>query len=210
MRIGVCKMVNEEDVLKIELERLYKEKKDLELQIRKLDKEKIEKLTKENEQLEKQVEKLDKDKKRTEKEKENFLRQVKNSRRGKWLNSLKMVAVIGAADLVVIPLIIFFLKIPIQWIFIGIGLVTFFGIILTANYMSGTSPFNTGEIRKAITGSFIAVYFTFLPAVTFGGSMIPSGEPIKTIINNFTWIVGLIIVFYFGSRTVEEYVKNKK
>jgi cation transport ATPase len=203
-------MVNEEEELKTELEKLYDEKKDLELQIRELDKEKIEKLTKEKEELEKQVEKLDKDKKRTEKEKENFLRQVKNSRRKKWLNSFKMIALIGAIDLIIIPLIIFFLKIPIQWIFIGIGLVTFFGILLTANYMSGTSPFNTGEIRKAITGSFIAVYFTFLPAVTFGGSIIPSGEPVKTIISNFTWIVGLIIVFYFGSRTVEEYVKSRK
>ena len=202
-------MTDEEKEIRIELETLYNEKKELEGQIRELDKEKIEKLTKEKEQLEKKVEWLDKEKKKTEREKDNFLRQVKNSRHRKWLNSIKMITLIGAADLVVIPLLVFLLKLPIQWMFIGIGIVTFFGILITANYMSGTSPFDTGEIRKALTGSFVVEYFTFLPIVTFGGAAIPSGEPIKTIIANFTWIMAIIIVFYFGSRSVEEYMKTK-
>ena len=203
-------MTDEEKELKVELEELYNEKKELEEQIRDLDKEKIEKLTKEKEELEKKVEWLDKEKKKTEREKDNFLRQVKNSRHRKWINSIKMISIIGAADLVIIPLLIFLLKIPIQWIFTGIGIVTFFGILLVANYMSGTSPFNTGEVRKALTGAFVVEYFTFLPIVTFGGASIPSGEPLKTVIANFTWIIAVIIVFYFGSRSVEEYVKVKK
>ncbi len=203
-------MTNEEKELKVELEELYNEKKELEEQIRDLDKEKIGRLTKEKEELEKKVEWLDKEKKKTEREKDNFLRQVKNSRHRKWINSIKMISIIVAADLIIIPLLIFLLNIPIQWIFTGIGIVTFFGILLVANYMSGTSPFNTGEVRKALTGAFVVEYFTFLPILTFGGASIPSGEPLKTVISNFTWIIAVIIVFYFGSRSVEEYVKVKK
>ncbi|HSQ01684.1 MAG TPA: hypothetical protein VLM77_00315, partial [Methanobacterium sp.] len=61
-----------------------------------------------------------------------------------WLNSLKMIAVIGITDLLVIPLIVTLLGVSLQWIFLGIGIVTFFGILLLVNYMSGTSPYNSG------------------------------------------------------------------
>lgn len=195
--------------LKEDITGLYQEKDGLEEQIKKLDQEKIERLQKLNSELEKEVEWLDKDRIKVIKEKEHFKKQVKNFRGKKWSNSLRMISILAIIDLVIIPLIISLLHIPIQWIFISIGIITFFGILLIANYMSGTSPFDSGEVRKALTGSFVLIYFLFVPLVTFGSLNIPVVEPIRTIITNFTWIVGAIVIFYFGSRAVEEFVKAK-
>jgi len=191
-----------------ELEKLQREKEELINDIRDLDWAKIIKLEKENEELQKKVEWLDKDKKKTDREKENLFRQVSNSRRRMWLNSLKMIAVIGITDLLVIPLIVTLLGISLQWIFLGIGIVTFFGILLLVNYMSGTSPYNSGEIRKAITGSFITVYLIFVPLVSFGTVSITLLKPMQAI-ENFTWILGIVVIFYFLSRAVEEFVRIK-
>ena len=74
--------------------------------------------------------------------------------------------------------------------------------------MSGTSPYNSGEIRKAITGSFITVYLIFVPLVSFGTVSITLLKPVQAI-ENFTWIVGIVVIFYFLSRAVEEFVKIK-
>lgn len=197
------------EILKDDIERLYKEKDGLEEQLRKLDQGKIEKLQNLNQELEKRAEWLDKERIKVTRERDNLNRQVKNFRGKKWLNALKMISALAILDLVIIPLLITLLHIPVEWLFITIGIVTFFGILLIANYMSGTSPFDTGEVRKALTGSFIIIYFAFVPLITFGNISLASAEPIKTIITNFTWIVGAIIIFYFGSRAVEEYIKSK-
>jgi len=197
------------EILKDDIERLYKEKDGLEEQLRKLDQGKIEKLQNLNQELEKRAEWLDKERIKVTRERDNLNRQVKNFRGKKWLNALKMISALAILDLVIIPLLITLLHIPVEWLFITIGIVTFFGILLIANYMSGTSPFDTGEVRKALTGSFIVIYFAFVPLITFGNISLASAEPIKTIITNFTWIVGAIVIFYFGSRAVEEYIKSK-
>jgi len=191
-----------------ELEKLQREKEELINDIRDLDWAKIVKLEKENEELQKRVEWLDKDKKKTDREKENLLRQLSNSRSKMWFNSLKIIAGIGIINLIIIPLIMTFLKIPLEWIFLGIGIVTFFGLLLLSNYMSGTSSYDTGEIRKAVAGSFIIIYLIFVPLISFGTIKMPLLTPIQAIIG-FTWIVGIVVIVYFVSRTVEEYAKIK-
>ena len=190
--------------------RLYHEKDVLDEQIKKLDEEKIERLQNINDELEKRVEWLDKDRIKVIKERDNFRKQVKNFRGKKWSNALKMISVLAIIDLIIIPILVTLLNIPVQWIFISLGIITFFGILLIANYMSGTSPFDTGEVRKALTGSFVIIYFSLVPLLMFGSLNLPADETVKTIITNFTWIVGAIVIFYFGSRAVEEYVKSKK
>nr|WP_243687058.1 hypothetical protein [Methanobacterium formicicum] len=102
-----------------------------------------------------------------------------------WKNALKMVGILGFLDLVLIPAIIILLSIPLQWIFVSLGLVTFLGMMLIVNYMSGTSPFNTGEIRKAITVSLITVYLAFVPLLTMGWWVFRA----QTIVTNFTWLI---------------------
>ncbi|HEY0196577.1 MAG TPA: hypothetical protein VGC02_03285 [Methanobacterium sp.] len=189
--------------------RLYQEKDVLKEEIKHLDEEKIQRLEKYNDELEKRVEWLDKERIRAIKERDNFKKQVKNFRGKKWYNTLRMVTVLVIIDLVILPLLVWLLKIPPQWIFICIGIITFFGVLVISNYMSGTSPLNSGEIRKAVISSFIVTYFAFVPLVTFGSVNLPTDEPIKTIVTNFTWIVAAVVIFYFGSRAVEEFVKAR-
>ncbi len=200
----------EKENLKGDIDQLYKERNDLTEQIRKLDQEKIQKLEDFNEKLEKKVEWLDKERTKVLKEKNNLKRQISNKHSREWARTVVMIAILGIIDLVLVPLLVTTMGIPVQWIFIAMGVITFFGILLVVNYMSGSSPLDTGEIRKALTGTFVILYFVFIPLVTFGGISVTQGDSVKTIITNFTWIVGAIIIFYFGSRAVEEYVKSKK
>ena len=122
-----------------EVKKLLMEKNQLNTDIRDLDWAKIIKLEKENEDLQRRVEWLDKDKKRMEREKENLARQVSNNRQRKWFNTVKMIMIIGLIDLLILPIIVTMLGIPLQWIFLGIGIVTFFGTLIIVNYMSGTA-----------------------------------------------------------------------
>lgn len=192
-----------------DIRRLFQERDVLEDQIRKLDFEKIKRLQKHNEELEKRAEWLDKERIKVIKERDNYRKQVKNFRGKKWFNSMKMLVILAMIDLILLPLLLWLLNIPQQWIFIFIGVITFFGILIISNYMSGTSPLNSGEVRKALTSSFVVTYFAFLPLVTYGSVNLPADEPVKTIVTNFTWIVGAIVIFYFGTRALEEYVKTK-
>jgi hypothetical protein len=194
--------------LQNELDKLQREKEELINDIRDLDWAKIIKLEKENEELQKKVEWLDKDKKKTDRERENLSRQVSNSRPKMWLNSLKIIMAIGVIDLILLPLLTVMLGIPLQWIFVGIGIVTFFGILLLVNYMSGSSSYNSGEVRTAVTGSFVTVYLILLPLISLGSVNIPSLNPL-TAIGYFTWIVGAVVIFYFVSGSLEQYVKIK-
>ena len=200
----------EKEDLKEDILELCKERYELEEQIKKLDQEKIQRLEDLNEKLEKRVEWLDKDRTKVLKEKNNLKRQISNKRSREWSRTLIMISFLAVVDLLIVPLLVITMGIPVQWIFIAMGVITFFGIMLIVNYMSGSSPFDTGEIRKALTGSFVVLYFVLVPLVTFGGITVTQGETVKTILTNFTWIVGAIIIFYFGSRAVEEYVKIKK
>lgn len=189
-----------------DIQSLNQEKNSLADDIRRLDREKIERLEKANKELEKRAEWLDKDRIKIIKERDNFRKQVKSFRGKKWAGALRMVLLLVVLDLIILPLIVWALKIPVPWMFIGLGIITFFGILLISSYMSGTSPLNSGEVRKAITGSFVIIYFTFVPLVAFGGVNLLG---IMSIVTNFTWIVGAIVIFYFATRAVEEYMKAK-
>lgn len=193
-----------------EIKDLYQAKDELGEQIRKLDQKKIERLQISNEELEKKAEWLDKERIKITKERDNLQRQVKSFRGKKWINALRMIVALVIVDLVVVPLLVVFLGIPFLWLFISLGVITFFGILIIANYMSDTSPLDTGEVRKALVVSIIVVYFAFIPLATFGSISVIAGESIKTLVTDFTWLVAIIVIFYFGSRAVEELIKAKK
>jgi len=192
----------DKDKLQSELKNLIKEKEEVITDIRDLDWAKIIKLEKENEELQKKVDWLDKDKKKTDRENKNLSRQVSNSRPRMWWNSLKMLGFIGIINLIIIPLIIILRDLQLEYIFIGIGIVTFFGILLLTNYMSGSSSYNSGEVRKAITSAFITVYLIFTPL------HIGNIERTSSLFY-FTILVGVVVVCYFVSRSLEEYMKIK-
>ncbi len=194
--------------LKKNVDELHQEKLNLEKEINDLNLIKIKKLEAINEELEKKSEWMDKERIKAIKERDNLVRKVRHSNEKNWKNALKMISILGVLDLAVVPLIISLLEIPLQWLFVSMGLLTFLGIMLITNYMSGTSPFNTGEIRKAVTVSLITVYLAFVPVITFGIFESPLGASAQSVINNFTWLIGAVIVLYFSTRPLEEYIKK--
>ena len=91
-----------------------------------------------------------------------------------------------------------------MWSVSGVGIITFFGTLVLANYVSSDShDLDKGEIRRALTASLVVVYFTLLALVTCTTCGIQDSEFAKKILENFTYVIVILIIFYFGSRTLE-------
>ncbi|HCJ66914.1 MAG TPA: hypothetical protein DHV62_06205 [Elusimicrobia bacterium] len=54
------------------------------------------------------------------------------------------------------------------------------------------------------------VYFVVLSWVLSPKLSVSDSELAKTVVGHFTYIIGIIVVFYFGSRSVEKYLETKK
>jgi len=127
----------------------------------------------------------------------------------KWRKGIKIAVVIVFLD-------IFFLylgtleKLHITLSVGSVGIITFFGILMLVNYLSDSLAVDKGEMRKAIAGSFIAVYFIVLSWITFREFSPSDTELAGTIIRHFTHLIGVIVGFYFTSSTIREYRKIKK
>ena len=99
---------------------------------------------------------------------------------------------------------------PLMWSVSGVGIITFFGTLVLANYVSSDShDLDKGEIRRALTASLIVVYFTLLALVTCTTCGIQDSEFAKKILENFTYVIVILIIFYFGSRTLEQIIEKK-
>jgi len=83
----------------------------------------------------------------------------------------------------------------------SVGIVTFLGVLALADYVSVEHSVSTGEMRAAMTASITVVYLVML-ALTFSGATLPDSP----IIEHFSWVVGVVIVFYFGSKGVLQYI----
>ena len=79
---------------------------------------------------------------------------------------------------------------------------------MLVNYLSKDPNVTKGEVRKAIAASCIAVYFAVVALLTFSGSNL-SDTIVEIVIEHFTYVIGIVIVFYSGSRSVEGYMKLK-
>jgi hypothetical protein len=84
----------------------------------------------------------------------------------------------------------------------GVGLVSFFGVIGLVNGSVGNGSLDNGEMRKAITAAFITVYLTVV-GLTFVHPY-PFG-----LQDDFTKLVGAIVLFYFGSSSFRDYLAAK-
>jgi cobalamin synthase len=91
-----------------------------------------------------------------------------------------------------------------------VGVITFIGVLTLSNYLSSDPELAKKEMRKAIAASFTLVYLVFLALVVFSEDFIAETELAETVVGHFTWIVGIIMIFYFGSRSLEEYLKRKE
>lgn len=87
----------------------------------------------------------------------------------------------------------------------GLGIMGM-GILLTvligSGILSGTTPLDTGEVRRSITISIISVFFGFM---TLNGTQNLSAF---TSSNQFWWLLIALVGFYFAGRSAEEIVKN--
>lgn len=81
---------------------------------------------------------------------------------------------------------------------------------MLVNYLSQDNVVNSGEMRKAIAGSIIVVYFALLSLFAFRGISYTDQGIAKTIIEHFTHLVEIVVIFYFGSKAVMAFAKNKK
>jgi uncharacterized membrane protein HdeD (DUF308 family) len=114
----------------------------------------------------------------------------------KWVSCLAICIVIGGIDTVFLRIFPLFVAMS------GIGIITFLGILALTNLLSEDPKISKGEIRKSITISSIFVYFTLISFVSFSDRTLYP-ELAKTVVSHFTYIIGIIIAFYFGSRAVE-------
>ena len=97
-----------------------------------------------------------------------------------------------------------------------VGIVTFIGTLTLSNYLSDDPNLAKNEMRKAIAAAFTVVYLVFLGFVIFDPSANAANqeatyntELAKTIVGHFTWIEGIVIGFYFGSRILDKYKESK-
>ena len=97
---------------------------------------------------------------------------------------------------------------PVLFMLISVGVITFFGILAVANEFSSSPSLDKGEIRKAIAGSLLIVYIA-ITSLAFGGNQVNfSDEKLaESVFNNFTRLMEVVVVFYFSSRATEEILK---
>ncbi|KYK24035.1 hypothetical protein AYK24_06890 [Thermoplasmatales archaeon SG8-52-4] len=127
----------------------------------------------------------------------------------KWKSVIKIAGIIAVLD----SLLLLFGTLELIDIAFSvgcIGIITFLGVLMLVNFMSETKELKKGEMRKAIAASFTTVYFAVLSLLIFTDLGQSASGLSKTMIDHFTYLVGIIVVFYFGSRSVDKYVESKK
>jgi len=87
--------------------------------------------------------------------------------------------------------------------FMGIGILI--TVLIGTNILSEKHELTTGEVRKAIAISCISVFFGL---VAFGDTIKTDNNILKTILENFWWIIMAIIGFYFGGRSAEKIAES--
>lgn len=127
----------------------------------------------------------------------------------KWRRAFGIAAAVVGLDIAALALGICVEKVPAAFALAAVGVITFVGILVMANRLSGDAGINKAEMRKAIAASFSLVYLGLLAGVAFPRGNVTDSSLAGTVVGHFTWAMGIIIVFYFGSRAVETYARWK-
>ena len=124
------------------------------------------------------------------------------------------VTVVGVLDLVIVFLGTFPKTakwFTLAWSIGSLGVVTFLGIFMLENFVgTDTKPGTVVGVRDSITATFMIVYFAVLGLALSGSSDIASSDIAKSLIGNFTYLAGIVVIFYFGSKTVSDVLASKK
>ena len=87
---------------------------------------------------------------------------------------------------------------------VSTGLITFFGILLQNIEGSEDKKISNHSMRLAISGLVTSSYITLLAYLLFIPEDTDFAELPKTLVTNFTAVVGTVIAFFFGSTAYVE------
>jgi len=101
---------------------------------------------------------------------------------------------------------------PSIWLIAFVGIIAFFGMLMISSYHSEHHPKHIkgskGVLRRAITSSFVCVYFIVLSLILFGEQSLVEDVSRDKILGHFTNIIIVIVGFYFGSKGAIELYKE--
>lgn len=89
------------------------------------------------------------------------------------------------------------------------GVVFFLGVLMLGHFTALETGRAESAMRHAIAAGFFASYVTLLGLYSFIEEF-TQAELARTLVNNFTYLMGIIVAFYFGSTALVEYGKSKE
>lgn len=90
----------------------------------------------------------------------------------------------------------------------SMGIGTFVSLLMLG-YFVHECQLKPGDMRRAMAGSFTVTYCVLVAVVAFsnfGGS----GERVKWVLDSFTTLFGVVVAFYFGTRTIERLIESRR
>jgi hypothetical protein len=88
----------------------------------------------------------------------------------------------------------------------AVGVIAFLGTLSMA-HRDSTGPYESGEVRVAVTCAFMMVYFAILGIFLF--SINEVGTFGQGLVTNLTSLFGVVVGFYFASSAVVEYGRTR-
>src|SRR5574342_960718 len=101
-----------------------------------------------------------------------------------WNKTTLIACLVCAADIVVLLTAI--ILDDVVWSIAGIGLITFFGMLIISSYHTIHHPDSKGAIRKALAGSLVAVYVVILSLSLSGRLYYTENAMVMILIENFS------------------------
>lgn len=135
-------------------------------------------------------------------------KEKKEERERKVKRGIKIAFIVGLLDVAVLFVEAIVPGDQITCALASVGAITFLGILMLVNSLSDSENVDKGEMRKAIAGSLVVLYLALLSLLSFRKSCSANTEVAKTIIQHFTTLVEIVVIFYFGSRVVEKYTEH--
>ena len=127
----------------------------------------------------------------------------------RWKTTTKIAIVIIIADLGIFAAGVSLEDFPISLSVVGIGIITFFGMLSVAKYQSIGSQNeekDTGHMRTALAGMLVCIYVVVV-VLTMTGDFESNNANSANIVEHFSQVIMVVIIFYFGSKAAKEIAK---
>ena len=125
-----------------------------------------------------------------------------------WNKTTLIACLVCTADVVV--LLTGIILDDVFWSIAGVGMVTFFGMLIISSYHAIHHPDSKGTMRKALAGSLGAVYVVILALSLSGRLYYTENVMVMILVENFSVVIITIIGFYFGTKGATEFLKMWK